>query len=150
MSIVCPQCGSENCQSFAVLNAHGTSVSNTTSRSMLGKSHHHEVAQTAMGAATAPPAKKGLKGKFWWSVGLLAIGIGILANIGQGSSWVAGVVVLLVGFVVAYFLVRSFQWNRTVWPQLYEEWNQQWLCNQCGTVFVPGAYSSQAAPTLET
>ena len=145
MSILCPQCGSENCQSFTVLNAHGTSVSNTTSRSMFGKSHHHEVAQTAMGAATAPPAKKGLKGKFWGTIVIWFIGI---ANIVQGSPWYAGLIAILVGLIVAYFLVRAFQWNRTVWPQLYEEWNQQWLCNQCGTVFVPG-YSSQAAPTLE-
>ena len=146
MSIGCPQCGSENCQSFAVLNAHGTSVSNTTSRSMLGKSHHHEVAQTVMGAATAPPAKRKLKAKFWVTVVLWFLGI---TNLTGGAPFFLGVAFLLAGCIVAYFLVRAFQWNRTVWPQLYEEWNQQWLCNQCGTVFVPG-YSSQAAPTLET
>ena len=146
MSIGCPQCGSENCQSFAVLNAHGTSVSNTTSRSMFGKSHHHEIAQTAMGAATAPPAKKGLKGKFWGTVVLWFLGI---TNVAGGAPFFLWVAFLLAGCIVAYFLVRAFQWNRTVWPQLYEEWNQQWLCNQCGSVFVPGAYSSEAAPTLE-
>ena len=147
MSILCPQCGSENCQSFAVLNAHGTSVSNTTSRSMLGKSHHHEVAQTAMGAATAPPARKGLKGKFWVTVVLWFLGI---TNVTGGAPFFLWVAFLFAGCIVAYFFVRAFQWNRTVWPQLYEEWNQQWLCNQCGTVFVPGAYASEAAPTLET
>ncbi|WDL99685.1 hypothetical protein [Alicyclobacillus sp. ALC3] len=149
-AILCPSCGSDNCQSFSILNAHGTSVVNTSTRTAgvgvgrggLGvgtaKSRTTGTQQTAVGAMTAAPAKKRLRWQVILSIVLVLFG---LSKITHGI----GIVMLIVGLALAYWGYTRLRYNQNVWPQLYSDWQLKFLCNKCGTVFVnQPSYTSPA------
>ncbi|MCL6445916.1 MAG: hypothetical protein K6T83_21145 [Alicyclobacillus sp.] len=157
-NIACPHCGSDNVQNFPVLHAHGTSVIETTSHTVGigavggrlgiggGRTRHRGVEQTQIGAMTAPPGKKGLK---WKIIGFLFFVYALIYTVvGHGPGY--GILFSLIMLCVfGYFGYRTFQYNRMVWPTLYEQWTRKWLCNKCGNVFELYPGQQEAAATHE-
>lgn len=153
-AVLCPRCQSEHCQSFAVLHAHGTSVSHSTSRSgglgFLGgrgafggaETRSTVFGQTAIGSYTAPPVPKKYLLKSVFSIFFLIPGV---LSFFDGNSALTALMLLAVGLVIGYFALRARQYNRTTFQALYEAWSQKWMCNQCGAVFSPqsGAHVSE-------
>jgi|GEM_PF-6777691 len=44
---------------------------------------------------------------------------------------------LALGGLMFWWLTRSIRYNRTVYPQLYRNWQISFMCKQCGAVFYP-------------
>lgn len=144
ISISCPQCGSDNVQSFQILNAQGTSVINTTTRSSGigiiggsvgvagGSSTTSGVQQTAIGQMTAPPVTKKymLKGL----ITLVFAGIAVSAPF-SGGGFGGFIICLAIAAIFGYFCWKNLKWNANVYPNLVAQWQNSFLCNKCGTAF---------------
>ncbi len=138
--VTCPNCGSDNVQRFSV--AFQSGVSDVTSHTKglmfngklgVGGAKTNSVSVSAMAASTAPPQKKSMI-KAFLIFGLLSV---ILASIIQSYlpktiRYVADIVLVL-GPFMAY---RAFKYNRNVWPKLYEDWSNSWVCLKCGSRFI--------------
>ena len=127
--IECPSCGSNYCQSYSVLYQQGTSViSGKTGSTGIGvgiggvgigtsRGNFSGVQQTAAGAMASPPARKSLK----WPIILTIIGLFLY---------------VIPGLAAAFWAYMSWKYNHTTWVQLYNEWQNTFYCNQCGSSFV--------------
>ena len=86
------------------------------------------VSQTVQGQKAAPPAEKSYK----WPAIIMFIDF-CFAGSGAGfTSYAIGLPIIVVG---GFFGFRSFQYNSTEWPSLYKTWQENWLCNKCGTIY---------------
>ena len=122
--IECPSCGGNYCQSYPVLYQQGTSViSGKTGSTGIGvgiggvgigtsRGNFSGVQQTAAGAMASPPAKKGF--------------IAPLVMLITPILWPFSI----------YLFYKRGKYNNEIWPRLYNEWQNTFYCNQCGSSFV--------------
>jgi len=72
-----------------------------------------------------PPAKKSLK---WPGIGVF-ISLLFLAN--GGETIVFGMLTMASSCFLGY---QAIQFNSRFWPGLYKQWQESWLCRQCGEI----------------
>ena len=139
----CPNCHSDNIQSFEVAYRNGvtTSSSTTTGRGVgsggglgLGTAKTTGTSVSQIAQEVAPPAKKGIVKKF------LLIGIILMfllsAILGSVSNTLGSIGALL-GWVLsgAFVYKTAYLWNRDVYPQLLDQWHHSYICFRCGQHF---------------
>ena len=90
--------------------------------------------QTTLAAACAPPAKKHVMKRG----NLIAISI-LAPFFALGVHWILFVISLaVIGFGWTWsgssWKLNS-KYNEEVWPQLYQNWTESWICHKCGSVY---------------
>jgi hypothetical protein len=125
MQLMCPNCQSENIQSFQMVYEGGTS-SNISQTSGLGVGMSGGRLGVGVGGATtrstsmtliaqkvAPPMKKNVP--LW--------------------LWLVAVFFIPLLLLPIFLQTKYSRWNKQVWPQLYVAWENSWLCHKCGHSF---------------
>ena len=155
----CPQCQSENVQNIRLVYESGTATLSGSARTG-GVGYTPGVGTTYSTAVTglsgkqssltaqrhAPPAQKKL-GCLWW-LGIVVCatftlqllgGLRLLTAIRNVESALVALLFISVGGLALVGLValirhrrRVNHFNRDLWPTLYEDWTQKWLCHRCG------------------
>lgn len=137
----CPRCHSENIQSYPVIHSTGFSKINLTTVGVgfsdslgVGRAESHGTKQTNLAAFTTPPKKKSVWKRFLftWAIGsgpivwiLRLCRFDLIAKIAEIGS-------LILGCILAYL---AFQWNKSVFPQLIQDWEHSYICLRCGARF---------------
>ncbi|MBR1552633.1 MAG: hypothetical protein IJ631_01315 [Schwartzia sp.] len=140
----CPQCHSENIQSYELIYSQNVSSSKGSSTGVglttngkigVGTANTSGTSITNLGKSVAPPAKKGLGGCgcFLW----LAVIFGLLLFF-MGSSGSRIVGIILAGACVwlgTEMDKRDKKWNEEEYPKLLDEWKHSYMCMKCGHRF---------------
>lgn len=149
----CPQCHSENVQSFEIIYNQNLSTSNHTTAGVgmtLGGKLGGGVAKTtgtsvtALGETVAPPAKAAAD-KFGCGTVIIVILATtalqlLLYFISPTLSEKAGI--LWIPACIFIYIQRknkqkeAEKWNQEVWPKLYDEWRHSYMCMKCGHRFI--------------
>ena len=147
----CPNCHSDNIQSFEVAYRNGTPSIALTHLDLrrditllvdgenqlglgLGTAKTTGTSVSQIAQEVAPPAKKGIVKKF------LLIGIILMfllsAILGSVSNTLGSIGALL-GWVLsgAFVYKTAYLWNRDVYPQLLDQWHHSYICFRCGQHF---------------
>jgi hypothetical protein len=137
----CKTCNSDNVQKLSVVYEQGTQNIKTKGRTMgsgvgVGRGGLGAEFGTATTTTTgksqsiaaqkaAPPEKK----KIAIPILLIAGGIIIMA----AMNVLVGLVALAIG---GFLFWKYFQYNKNTFPPLYDTWQQSWLCNKCGAIYM--------------
>ena len=134
----CPKCKSKNTQRLEVIYEHGTSDINTTSNTVgvgyggrLGAggavTKTSGTSQSIIAQKASPPEIRSYSAVIWCSI----IGLILLFN-AEGFWQLVGL-----GFVVLaiYMGKANFEYNKSEFPKLFEEWEKSWYCNKCGNIY---------------
>lgn len=135
----CSKCDSDNTQKLEVVFNHGTQhisavghISGTGTGSTPGiaggTTHLYGTAQTKMASKVAPPDKK-THGN---AAILFCIAIFCLK---LGDRNIYGILFLLFICASGFSIYKTRTYNKTVWPGLYQQWKDSWLCNKCGNIY---------------
>ena len=131
VSFSCPHCQSENTQKLSIIFTGGTSALTAVTADVnsigIGGAGTKGVMQTTMAKKYAPPAKQKVIGPFF-----AFLLIGFIANFWVSWGMTAG---LIVGALCAAAAIHH---NLKVYPGQFAQWNDQFLCMRCETVFTPG------------
>ena len=122
MKHTCPKCNSDQIQTFRMAFETGTStdVSHTIGGGAAGGNLGGGVAATsglrmsALAQQVMPPQKQ-------------TVGCGL---------WVASIFFFPIFFYAVYKTIQASKWNKEVYPKLYEEWENSWICLKCGNAFL--------------
>lgn len=96
----------------------------------IGGAKSKGVSTTLLAAKVSPPLKK----LFWLLVLAIISGLSLLGAIEQRSTGGIGFWAVLFA-IGAWFSYRRIQWNRTQYPQLFDQWEKSWVCHKCGHLF---------------
>lgn len=140
-ALACTSCGSESTRTVPMVHASG--ISNTTSRTTgvglsggglgVGTATTTGVSQTVLSEKLSPPRKRA-----WFKHMFGAFMLGVVLSPIVGGT--AGLFVFLGGIALAAYLgLTGFRFNRNEWPGLHAYWQASFLCDRCGTVFLPAA-----------
>lgn len=139
--LTCPNCGSSDVRRLPLIYEAGVSQITTRTTGVgvtlggavgVGGARSKGISQTELAHRVAPPAKRSQRGATWAMVLGLIIG---LPNLADNTG--AAVIMLLVAAGGAWAFFRAAQWNRRVWPQLYDRWDRSYMCERCGHGFTP-------------
>ncbi len=144
MNLACPKCTSNEVRKLSMIYNEGLSIINAQTSTVgsgfggggaaFGSASSHTTGrqQTQLSKQASPPGKKA-----WllWSFLAVVFGFGALSTIshpGMGLLFCVGVTALAVRFAI-----KGRQYNGEVYPGLYKTWEQSFMCNRCGDMFVP-------------
>lgn len=148
-ALACTQCGSENVRTVPMVHAGG--ISNTTSKTSgtgvglgrgglgvgFGSATTHGVSQTQLSQSLAPPGAPSLFKR------LLLVLVGAWLISGASSSVVGatlgGLVFLGALGGLGYWAWTNYVERRDEYRVAHDRWQKSFLCDRCGTVFVPAA-----------
>ena len=139
--LTCPKCKSENTQKLSAIVASGTSTSQSQSVGSVGGSFGGQAGfgvtnsttttntQSALAKKLSAPRKK--------ATILLLVGFGFLALIAWGmfGKFLGALAAAGVGYFGYTLYLKNTVYNTTVFPGLFEAWNQSIYCHRCETVF---------------
>ena len=110
MSDSCPKCASVDVRKLSLV--HGSD-------------------RGPLSRVAAPPAKKP-----WalWAATAAVSSLPVVANVRQPGTWT--VLMMGIAALAAGFAFNAWTYNSRVHPALLERWQQSFLCNRCGNVFV--------------
>ncbi|MBI4999023.1 MAG: hypothetical protein HZC22_19395 [Rhodocyclales bacterium] len=134
----CPQCKSDNTQRLEVIYENGTQDIKTTSSTVgagfSGRGGLGVANTTTTGKSQSMAAQKAAPPERRFSVGgLVAIVIGLFfVFVIGGGAIVIGALCVAGG---GYLMNKAMQYNKNVWPGLYQTWQASWYCQKCGTIY---------------
>jgi MFS-type transporter involved in bile tolerance (Atg22 family) len=146
----CPQCGSENTSTFAMINRGGTTtgsfgaVSYGLNAGVIGTKGKTSN-QSVLAQQTAPPPKAGRGAGVYVLAGFAGlVGYGLINAIlnmfGYELISVMGLVVFAVVSFIAYvFLDKHERAKTSEWEDEMQTWNNSWMCLKCGFTFISRA-----------
>jgi len=150
MPIMCSSCQSDNAQKLSMvyengissIDGHATTGGVGAGRGGLGvgvaRSKVRGTQQTALSKKAAPPVKKRLiRNAIFYVIGILIVPalINTVFNINNHTlQAIVGLAYIAVG---GYYLFTNYTYNKNVWPPLYQQWDRQYMCQKCGTIFSP-------------
>lgn len=137
----CTTCNSDNVQKLSVVYEQGTQNIKTTGRTRgggvgfgggglgaglgLARTTTKGTSQSIAAQKAAPPEKKKIAIPIMLIIGgLIAMG---------AIHMIVGLIMLAIG---GFLFWKFSQYNKQNYPPLYSEWQNSWLCNKCGAVFV--------------
>lgn len=137
----CPNCKSDNTQKLSAIVASGTSQSQSVSVGSMGGTVGGAAAfgttsstttthtQSALAKKLAAPSRK--------RTILVLVGFGFLMLLAWGifGKILGTLGAAALGFVGWMLFQKNTAWNATVYPGLFEDWNQSFYCHRCETVF---------------
>lgn len=143
MRITCPKCSSSEARSLSLIHREG--LTNTqgqtagTSVGSLGGSLGVSTmrgtitaqSQTVLSKEAAPPEARAF---FPWVLSAIVLGLFVLAQLGDIGFWTVVAALLAVLSVLQAKRARAF--NTQELPGLKARWDQSFMCNRCGQVFV--------------
>ncbi len=152
----CPKCQSGDIARAAVVFEQETRRVTTTTTGMgvglrggigVGVGASTGTQQTRFASRCRPPAKKKMVIPgvgFFIAVIVVVVIMSSIKNIA---------ILNLVGFLVAIIggvglIIRNTVFNLKTWPQLYDQWQQSWVCRSCGASFIPRGGSSGVMPAV--
>lgn len=153
MDLRCPQCNSGDLKKLSLayqegishVNAHtrlrGVVVGSDGPDLVVGSGTTKGIQQTAISRMVAPPTKWSYKRLVGWSVlAFLSVGwiVFYVNTITRNASSISSVpltiyVLFSAAIFVAVFLVY-WKHNHSTYSRQYEQWDQSFLCQHCGTV----------------
>ena len=154
MDYRCPNCGSENTQRYSVIYNNGvsnysseTEISGYVERDFLhsdsfsGTASTQGVSITNLAQTVAPPQKESEVGCGTVVGSLIVVAVihGILScfiDKGFLLEVIDWGILLLFGFLLYYENKRSSEYNNNVYPQLYNDWLNSYVCMRCGHHFI--------------
>lgn len=126
----CPRCGSENVQSLPIIYQSGSSGNNSITQTGKIISVTQGESMTNLARSVAPPSKKE---NFWWL---------FYFSVFVAGLWLFGDFPALIGILAIGTAIYSAkenneidEYNKKVFPALYEEWENSFLCHRCGHIF---------------
>lgn len=157
--IQCQSCGSDNVQRLSIVYDGGTSEINAKESGVglgfgsgglgigLGSSKIKGSNQSLLSRKVAPPAKKKtLKHFLLWGIGLFIVPSLVVTIFEWNASFSQFLVVLAYLAAAGTHLYSDFQFNRTIFPDLFSRWDESFLCLKCGLVSqVPSARSQSGS-----
>lgn len=143
----CPQCHSENIQSYQMVYSQNVSTTNNTTTGMavgysggfgvgVGGANTTGVSVTNLGQSVAPPSRRGYSssGCLWAILAMMSLP-GMV--VGKGEMLILPVLLLGGYFYYGYRKEQEAKkWNQEVWPQLYDKWQHSYMCMKCGHRFI--------------
>ena len=143
----CPQCHSENIQSYQMVYSQNVSTTNNTTTGMavgysggfgvgVGGANTTGVSVTNLGQSVAPPSRRGYSssGCLWAILAMMSLP-GMV--VGKGEMLILPVLLLGGYFYYGYRKEQEAKkWNQEVWPQLYDKWQHSYMCMKCGHRFL--------------
>ena len=151
MGLQCSSCQCENVQKLSLVYENGisdlkgtqTSTGVGLSQGGLGvgvaRSKIRGTQQTALSKKATPPTKKSIfkRGALYF-VGIFIVPMVLLAILQQSHNTVLGIVVVITYIAVAvWHLITRFKYNKTQFPQLFQNWDKSYMCHTCGSMFIP-------------
>ncbi len=140
----CPQCHSENIQSYELLYSQNVSSTKSSSTGVglatngkigIGTADTSGTSITALGKAVAPPAKKSMGGCGCFLFLAILLG-GFLLFTGSDLSRIAGFAISGGCLWLATEMEkRDKKWNQEEYPKLLDEWQHSYVCMRCGHKF---------------
>lgn len=137
----CPGCQSRSIRSLKVIHDQGISIVERRR----GKA---EKRQSGLSLRAAPPLKKKMSSlEVVWAIFVVVVGLQIFGYIvsvclavpliGGLLAFLAGSLCLVVLLLVAgYPAYRVWRFNKVKHPNLMEEWQRTFMCEQCGHTFM--------------
>lgn len=136
----CTKCESENTQKLEVVYQSETSTTQS-SGTIVGSSisdgqrsrgrafiSTSGTSQSLLGQKAAPPTQAS------YNIAGLMIFIGVMF-FSQGLLFgLLGIPIIAAGIIQ---LGISFNYNLQKWPADYKQWQESWLCHQCGNIYRP-------------
>lgn len=134
----CPKCNSENCRRLEVIYEDGTQNINTTSRSVGAGASRNSIgggavhtstsgtSRTTLAEKAAPPAMKSS------GLGVVLIIVGLLMFFG---GWLFKLLALAALAYGIYLIKQAIDYNKNVYPEKYEYWQNEWMCSKCGNIY---------------
>ena len=141
----CPKCNSDNTQSLPMIYESGTSVSQSTSHSHGGgffnilptfrmKTQTNSLSQSVTAQKAAPPEKQKLIVPIVLALVSLLF---TLSAFGTTFNLVQFLISLVALAVFTFLTYNKIQYNKKVWPEEHNTWENSWKCHKCGTIFLP-------------
>jgi hypothetical protein len=137
--MICPNCGSNQCQRLEVIYDAGTNLNSSSSAGVgliagrlgVAGAKSFGISRSLQATKISPPTQKNL----FPAVLVFALGIFLLAV----SNYILGGLV----FVGGGMLLFSYLYDNHVFhPKRLSEWLRMWMCNQCGWQFDPQGVSN--------
>jgi DNA-directed RNA polymerase subunit RPC12/RpoP len=136
-TIRCPECGASDFRKLSVIYEDGVSVVETATSGVgislsgsvgLGRAKTTGTHRTLLAERAAPPDKMPLSG---WTGLVVLVGFMFVAS-GQAIGFG-----LLLGLPALGWLFYARYYNTKIWSPLYTEWQRRYMCDRCGSVFMP-------------
>ena len=143
MNLVCPKCASVEARSLSLIYREGLShtQTNTTGVGFGGAAGgvgagtvsavSHGRSQTALSKEASPPTRKNVIGWLLLTIFFGFFFLGSIKSFGLMTIIFAGIAAL--GFWMAK---NNREYNASQFPELYNRWQQSFMCNRCGAVFI--------------
>ena len=112
MSMLCPNCASQDVMSFSLIHREGVGAFANTS-------------------AVAPPSRRNVAG---WT--LLAAVCAVLFVLSIRRLDVATMLYGAVAMIGGWMVKANRSFNARQFPELYTRWQQSFRCNRCGSQFL--------------
>jgi hypothetical protein len=139
--LTCPKCKSENTQKLSAIVDSGTSHSQSVSVGSYGgtvggaaqfgttSSTTNTTTRSVLAKKLAAPAKK--------KTILVLVGFGFLILLAWGmfGKFLGTLVAAGLGYWGFTLYTKNVAYNATVWPGLFDQWNQSFYCHRCENVF---------------
>lgn len=148
-ALACTRCGSENVRTVPMVHAGG--ISNTTSKTRgtgiglgrgglgvgFGSATTHGVSQTQLSQSLAPPSAPSLFKRLL----LVFVGAWLISNASASvvGSTVSGLVFFAALGGLGYWAWTTYVPRRDEHRAALDTWKRSFLCDRCGSVFVPAA-----------
>ena len=171
----CPNCGSSQVQTLAMVISSGTTHVDATSRSTFsgvsssvtggaqsvssgtgqGWTRTKGTSTTSLAQRAAPPRQaRSSGGKIFFLTLVVSVGGGLAVGLALNDSKLGAGLATLVFFVaivagVLWFIAskrKARKYNRGVFPTLLASWRRSWMCLACGRIFEARADTGPQLP----
>lgn len=148
----CPKCGSGDVKRFSIIYKQGISDVNLTTAAggvgfgtagmMVGgmDGNSRGTSQSALSMETAPPRRKRyfmlanswIISFFLWLVIFFIPWVFI-----NNAGGIGGIIYVLYLFLVGFLLYKyKYLYNKNIWPGLYNNWQDSFMCMKCENSFM--------------
>lgn len=131
----CLFCGNWRIESFDSVYARQSSLSKYKRGLFIKTGWSQTRRQSFLAMRCAPPKKK----NFWWGIGLAIVALVVLLYIPPDILGVPVPPTLVAFILLAFGILASgygLYWNRAVYPETQETWENSFYCSRCGKVTV--------------
>lgn len=142
----CPNCNSDNIQSFKIAYHSGVSTSSHSTVGVgysnggfgVGTAETTGVSVSNLSQSVAPPEKKGYLKNFFIGyliVCVITYFIKLICESAVGRTFIV-IDYFAIACLLYWFYKEIYCWNRDIYPKLLYQWNHSYICLRCGHRFI--------------